>query len=266
MTETLITKVELYVAELLNKELLPINYYHNAIHTRRVVGNVKELATLEACTEQDTFALVVAAWFHDTGYIYKDEGHEEESVKIAQAFLAQEDVSEATVSLITQLILATKISVSPNTHLEGIIKDADCGHLASDDFLSVSDNLLQEINAKNEQQFTETEWLQENIRFLKTHFFHCKSAKQLWQPKKEINQLKTQKQIDKIAAKERKESQKSKYGRGVETLFRVQLKNHINLSAIADTKANILLSVNAIIISVALSNLIPKLDSPSNLF
>lgn len=55
-------------------------------------------------------------------------------------------------------------------------------------------------------------------------------------------------------------------GRGVETLFRVQLKNHIDLSSIADTKANILLSVNAIIISVALSNLIPKLDSPSNMF
>ncbi|EPR73799.1 Metal-dependent phosphohydrolase [Winogradskyella psychrotolerans RS-3] len=49
-------------------------------------------------------------------------------------------------------------------------------------------------------------------------------------------------------------------------MYRVQLKNHIELSAIADTKANILLSVNAIIISVALSNLIPKLDNPSNLF
>lgn len=38
----------------------------------------------------------------------------------------------------------------------------------------------------------------------------------------------------------------------------------MKLSDIADTKANILLSVNAIIISLALSNLIPKLDNPSN--
>jgi hypothetical protein len=36
------------------------------------------------------------------------------------------------------------------------------------------------------------------------------------------------------------------------------------LSEIADSKANILLSVNAIIISISLSTLIPKLDSPSN--
>ena len=52
--------------------------------------------------------------------------------------------------------------------------------------------------------------------------------------------------------------------RGIETMFRVTLKNHITLSNIADTKANILLSVNAIIVSLVLSNLVSKLDNPSN--
>lgn len=47
-------------------------------------------------------------------------------------------------------------------------------------------------------------------------------------------------------------------------MFRVTLNNHTKLSQIADSKANILLSVNAIIISIALSTLIPKLDSPTN--
>ena len=52
--------------------------------------------------------------------------------------------------------------------------------------------------------------------------------------------------------------------RGVDTLFRVTLSNHTRLSDIADSKANILLSVNAIIISIALSTLIPKLSAPKN--
>ncbi|MCJ7757299.1 MAG: DUF5706 domain-containing protein, partial [Gillisia sp.] len=52
--------------------------------------------------------------------------------------------------------------------------------------------------------------------------------------------------------------------RSIQSLFRVTLRNHIKLSDIADTKANILLSVNAIIISLALANIIPKLDSVSN--
>jgi hypothetical protein len=52
----------------------------------------------------------------------------------------------------------------------------------------------------------------------------------------------------------------------VDTLFRVTLSNHTRLSDIADSKANILLSVNAIIISVCLSVLVPKLDAPKFAF
>jgi hypothetical protein len=67
----------------------------------------------------------------------------------------------------------------------------------------------------------------------------------------------------------KKEALKVKYKdespeRSVQTMYRITMSNHLRLSSIADTKANILLSVNAIIISLALANLIPKLDSPSN--
>jgi hypothetical protein len=55
---------------------------------------------------------------------------------------------------------------------------------------------------------------------------------------------------------------KVKLDKGVETLFRTVLANNMRLSQIADSKANILLSVNAIIISVALSILVPKLGNP----
>ncbi|MCX7547800.1 DUF5706 domain-containing protein [Xanthomarina sp. F1114] len=266
MKEELLLQIEIYVAELLNKQLPSTNYYHNAIHTRRVVANAKELAGLEACTEQETFALLVAAWFHDTGYIHTDIGHEVESAKIADAYLKEKEVSEDTLNLVEQLILATKSDYEPKHKLEGIIKDADCGHTASEDFEDISENLMRELNSKNQSYLSEIEWMKQNLEFLKNHSFYSNSAKQLWQPKKEINQLETQKQIDKLSAKENKKEKNTRFGRGVETMFRVQLKNHIELSAIADTKANILLSVNAIIISVALSNLVPKLDSPSNLF
>src|SRR5690606_23744634 len=67
----------------------------------------------------------------------------------------------------------------------------------------------------------------------------------------------------------KKEALKAQYkkespDRSIQTLYRVTLRNHLKLSDIADTKANILLSVNAIIISLVLANLLTKLDSPSN--
>ena len=61
-----------------------------------------------------------------------------------------------------------------------------------------------------------------------------------------------------------KKQKESKSERGIETMFRTTLNNHNNLSGLVDNKANILLSVNAIIISVSLTTIIPKLDNPSN--
>jgi hypothetical protein len=62
----------------------------------------------------------------------------------------------------------------------------------------------------------------------------------------------------------KKTKNKNKSRRGVDTMFRTTLSNHNNLSGLVDNKANILLSVNAIIISISLTTIIPKLDNPSN--
>lgn len=58
--------------------------------------------------------------------------------------------------------------------------------------------------------------------------------------------------------KEKKKKKEKKPERGIETMFRTSLRNHIQLSAIADNKANIMLSINAIIISITVSVLFPR--------
>lgn len=69
---------------------------------------------------------------------------------------------------------------------------------------------------------------------------------------------------EKDKKKKNKDAKPERLDRGVETMFRTTLSNHNNLSRFVDSKANIILSVNAIIISVSLSTIVPKLDSPSN--
>ncbi len=61
-----------------------------------------------------------------------------------------------------------------------------------------------------------------------------------------------------VKKKEKKPKQKGPGGRGVQTMFRTCLRNHMNLSAIADNKAGIMLSINAIIISIVLTVLLPR--------
>ena len=49
--------------------------------------------------------------------------------------------------------------------------------------------------------------------------------------------------------------------RGIETLFRTQYRVNMDLSALADTKSNIMISINGIIISIILASISPKIDA-----
>ena len=70
----------------------------------------------------------------------------------------------------------------------------------------------------------------------------------------------------KFDKKLRKETEKlKKPDRGIETMFRTTSTNHFQLSAMADNKANIMISVNSIIISLVLSVLARKLEDWPNL-
>ncbi|WP_053978101.1 Pycsar system effector family protein [Mangrovimonas xylaniphaga] len=266
MKEALLQQAEDFVSQLFETKLSPKNFYHNIEHTCRVVEAVTQLSAKEGLNDTDAFWLKMAAWFHDTGFIEKDLGHEEVSAALAKQFLESKNVSHEDITRVEQLILATKMDKKPANALEGLIKDADCGHVASEAFFDISEKLRREEKYKKEEEITEMEWLQQNKQFMNKHRFYTDYALSKWQPIKEMNNFELDQKIKKIEDKQRNKTKNKGFGRGVDTMFRVTLKNHIELSAIADTKANILLSVNAIIISVALSGLVPKLDNESNTF
>lgn len=69
-------------------------------------------------------------------------------------------------------------------------------------------------------------------------------------------------EIKKLKKKLKKTEEKLP-GRGVETMFRTTYRTHTDLSGIADNKANLLLSINAIIISIVTSSIIRQIiDHP----
>lgn len=269
----LIEQSEDFVSNLLKDKLSNLYSYHNFNHTLTVVNAVKELCKKEDIGGDDKEMLLVAAWFHDTGYTIGFENHEEESVKIVTKFLKEKDQSDKFIETVSRLIMVTVKENVPKTHLEKIIKDADYAHLVGNQYETTCELLRLELKNAYNISFSNVEWAKENLNFLlNKHRFYTDYALKKWQPLKEKNLILVQKKIDKQEKKsadkmeeENKKKEKTeKPDRGVDTLFRVTLGNHTRLSGIADSKANILLSVNAIIISIALSSIIPKLDSPKN--
>ncbi|KJD31586.1 phosphohydrolase [Tamlana nanhaiensis] len=272
----LLVDVEQFATTLLSEKLNASFIYHNLTHTTRVIEKAKVLA--EACKLNDleTEVLLISCWLHDTGYTKGVSKHEEASVSIARTFLESKKYAPEHIETVCKLIIATKLGHEPQTRLEKIIIDADCSHVGSNNYVDISELLRKEWELLCDKIYTESEWVDNGIDFLtKMHQFKTPEATVLWEKGKGKNLAKLLKMKKKLASsskkiKQKKEELKFKKNkielpeRGIETMFRVTFRNHITLSNIADTKANILLSVNAIIVSLVLANLIPKLDNPSN--
>jgi len=270
---SILQKAKDYVEILFKDKLSSVYFYHNFIHTTYTVNKAEEILKHTKVSEADQEKVLLALWFHDTGYIECAQNHEEKGVEIMKSFLRKEDYPEEYIEDVTKLILATKITYEPQNLLEQIVKDSDCSHFASHDYSDISDALRKEWELTNVRCFSNDEWNAGNLEMLKNkHKFYTDYAKTAWQPLKEKNIKKIEKKLEKEEGKESKKENNSdnkkekepKSDRSVDTLFRVTLSNHTRLSDIADSKANILLSVNAIIISVCLSVLVPKLDTPKN--
>jgi hypothetical protein len=180
--------------------------------------------------------------------------------------------------VVERLILATRLSHHPTDVLEEIMKDADLSHLKNKDYIrNQFINLYKELSEQLDK--SPKDWINECIEFFARFPFRTDYAKDAFAKGREKNQnrlielndmdIESLDELEKKVAKKKKKKDKvvepagkGKAGeKGVETMFRVALRNHVNLSRIADDKANTLISVNAIIISIVLSTLFPKLDN-----
>ena len=272
----IIKKTEDFVFNLFKEDLPNTFLYHNFTHTQRVLRSVNEIIENSNVTAEDSIILQLSALLHDTGYTKVREGHEEESVKIATLFLNEQQVDQKIIDAVNDCIMATKFTDVPKNELGKIIRDADASHFGKDYFNHASEFLRKELELQDVKNYSTSEWLSENIEVLsQKHQFYTDYALRNWQEQKETNlaELIISKRKEKKA--NRKEQMKAQFKadaknsspeRAIQSFFRTALRNHIKLSDIADTKANILLSVNAIIISLLLTNLFSKFDSPSNQF
>jgi Family of unknown function (DUF5706) len=125
------------------------------------------------------------------------------------------------------------------------------------------------------------------LDFMSNHRYFTAAAEELYNPRKlkHIKQLRKQQlrlnptgvaSVEDLARKDKHQKDKgpasktagksnaqindAEIGRGVETMYRTTYRTHINLSGMADSKANIMLSINAIVMSVAMPQLLPRVE------
>ncbi|MDB5243632.1 MAG: metal-dependent phosphohydrolase [Spirosoma sp.] len=73
------------------------------------------------------------------------------------------------------------------------------------------------------------------------------------------------KPVDEKTRDKPKKEKTKKASKGVETLFRTTMSNHIRLSEMADRKANLMISINTIIVSIIISAYARNIDARTTL-
>lgn len=259
--------------------------YHNQAHVTRTLDIVKKIAAWHKLDERSHFIVCAAAWFHTIAYLYPGvEDHERKSAEMAGDFLKNLSVDETTVTEVKNAILATRIPQMPVTLTEKILCDAELFNLGTPAFKKYNNRLRKEYETRT-GKIKGSEWRARTIALLESHQYHTDYCRLLLDETKAENleQLKQRQEeetppdaetasgnISTAKAKdlgqnldENKQNRPRRPNRGVETMFRVAFASHQKLSALADNKAHIMISVNSIIISVTIGLVLNNFSADS---
>lgn len=252
----IITDAEDYVRQIFEQKI-PSNVYtyHNWVHTCQVRDEVMVLARQAGLQNGELEMLNLATLFHDSGFSETYAGHEEVSIRLAREFLESRKYPPDRIDTIARMIEVTKIDVKPRTKLEALVKDADTSSLGKNHFHIYTNSLRKELNALQNAVLSKKDWAKANLRFLDEHEYYSSVGKERYEPIKAENRRLLNEEI-KLSDKEEESKKKVPNtignSKSAQTQFKTALRNHIDLSSIADNKANIMLSVNALIITFAL--------------
>ena len=176
-----------YAYARLASELSPLLTYHSFWHSRtEVLEAALRLARAEAVASPDLALLRTAVAFHDLGFVEQATGHELIGMRIAGAVLPEHGFSQAQISVIQGLILATRVPQTPRTPLEQVMADADLDVLGRPDFFQRGADLRQEQAALG-RPAGDLEWNRGQLQFLDAHHYFTAAARALRDAQKARN-------------------------------------------------------------------------------
>lgn len=239
--------------------------YHNFAQAAAVAEQAATIARAEGLPDTDRELVQIAAWFHNIGYLYDPRQAAETSAIRAEFFMVEQKCAPEKIERLRQTIAGAFASKNPELETARVLRDAVRAYDWAETYDSRSPLLQLEQELLSGQAPDAAAW-QEFVRKQLQEPFLTASAKQTYEPALAARLLDLHRQLSTPAispAKKKKTEQAApeRFDRlarrplrsSIQTYFRANYANHIRLSAIADNKAHIMISVNSILLSVAIS-------------
>lgn len=172
-----------HILNKLAKDLPPHLTYHGHHHTIDVLEAAKRIAIAENVSEADLNLLLVAAAYHDCGFLFGHQNHEERGCEVARDILPKFGFEKSSIEQICRMIMATKVPQQPLDDLSKILCDADLDYLGRDDFEPIGSTLFSELKELGILHEVEV-WNRIQLKFLEQHSYHTDYGKSHRQSKK----------------------------------------------------------------------------------
>ncbi len=266
-TSNIFNAAHQHVLNLFNQQYDTRLLFHSYQRTHDIVTKVDEMGKALNFSDSTIEVALLAAWFHATGYLFDYNDPVSKSTEQAKAFLSSQRYSSDKLNKVLAAINTTNDTINPVSKEEQLLNDAIASLNATENFFEHRPLLRLEWEFLQNRKLSTYEWNQIQLQELLNTRFHTDYGKLNYSNEVAKN-IRSQKdrveknKLNQLQLVDGKEGQLRKFqrlgpknsgGGAIQTYFRTNYRNHINLSAIADNKANIMISVNAILISVIIS-------------
>jgi len=268
----IVNRAEDYIKNLYATQPHELLLFHNFSYTSMVAKCARSIAQHEDLNEEETQMLLISAWFINIGFIFDFVNHTDQSIKKLKIFTEESDYPKDKAEIILKALERVLKNQKLENKVEKALSDANNSIFSSDDFLLWVKYHRQERNYFVKPKIT---------RRSNEHEYYTRSGRNLYKKGKtenieKINMLLAEELtselpknnlmvIQDLKAELKKVHQKVEKKivstRGYDSLYRITARNQINLSGIADNKANILITLNALIVSAVITFVFAQIDS-----
>jgi len=251
--QNIVEEAKIFVQKFLLEELPAHFLFHNFELTVDIVDVSSKLAKRAGISPRQKEILLLASVFYISGYTEGIQDNEKRSAKIAREFLKKRNVESETIEAVENLLLRNLPEDKSLDNLSNILHDAVWSFLGRKRFRRKGMLMRLENEKVKGEKYTLRQWNKKLLELQVKTKFLTSWANEMYGTRKNKNIVKQKEELREAKKKTIRSRTGKDFGRGIDTVYRVTLKNHIELSTIADGKANMIISINTLILSILIT-------------
>jgi hypothetical protein len=243
-----------YVKRRFTEELDPAYLFHNYAYAEEIGEKAHALAEEAGLDERSQDLLAVSGYFYPLGFINGNGAVAETSAELLKDWAKEKGLDLSTDFGHPDQWIREAHSAGPKDTLPvRLLHDAAWSWIGRKRYSRRADLLQLERTAIEGEEGDPIKFGEEMQDLLLNFNFLTSVGKEAFNGRRRKNASVQQSSNYKIEEKEVKARTGKNFGRGIDTMYRTAFRNHINLSRIADGKANMMISINTIILSIVIT-------------